>query len=95
MKLANEKKKEIESYLNLAIYYQQQKLEHKAKFLHDFWKIFEVEQKDLQLMKEESMAERVALSVLKCGEIKGTQAEKILASNEFASSNQLIRQLNA
>lgn len=45
-------------------------------------------------MKEEALAERAALSVLKSGEIKGTQAEKVLASNEFASTNSLIRPLN-
>ncbi|CDW80830.1 swi snf and rsc complex subunit ssr2 [Stylonychia lemnae] len=93
-RLAKQKRKEIEGQLNLAIYYQQQKLEQKAKFLRDFWKIFEVEQNDLALIKEESLAERVALSVLKSGEIKGTQAERILASNEFTASNQQIRQLN-
>lgn len=68
-----------------------QKLEHKAKFLRDFWKTFEVEKSELSLMKEEALAERVALTVLKSGEIKNTQAEKALISNEFSASNSLIK----
>ena len=39
------------------------------------------------MMKEETLAERVALSVLKGGEVKGTSAEKILVNNEFACSS--------
>jgi hypothetical protein len=45
-------------------------------------------------VKEETLAERVALSVLKSGEIKNTTTEKILSSNEFAASNSLLRTLN-
>jgi hypothetical protein len=41
------------------------------KFLREFWNIFEVEKKDLSLIKEEALAERAALSVLKSGEAKG------------------------
>lgn len=40
------------------------------------------------------MAERVALSVLKSGEIKGSAAERIMMQNEFASSSSMIRQIN-
>ena len=54
------------------------KLQHKAKFLREFWNNFEVEKKDLLLIREETLAERVALSVLKSGETKGTVTEKIL-----------------
>ena len=50
----------------------------KAQFLREFWEIEEIEQRDLELLREETLAERVALSVLKSGEIKGTQTEKAL-----------------
>ena len=36
-RLAKEKRKEIEGYLNLALYHQMKKLEQKAKFLRGFW----------------------------------------------------------
>lgn len=36
------------------------------------------------MMREETLAERVALSVLKGGEVKGTNAEKVLINNEFS-----------
>jgi hypothetical protein len=63
------------------------------KFLREFWNIFEVEKKDLALVKEEALAERVALSVLKSGEAKGHQVEKILGLNEFSSSKELLRDI--
>ncbi len=49
-----------------------QKLEYKAKFMREFWKTIDIEKRDLTIMKEENLAERVALSVLKSGEIRGT-----------------------
>jgi len=61
--------------------------------MREFWKSFEVEQNDFKLMKEEALAERAALSVLKSGEIKGTNAEKVLTQNEFAASSSLLKQL--
>lgn len=42
-RLAKEKRKEIEGMLNISLYAQLKKLEHKLKFLRDFWKIFEIE----------------------------------------------------
>lgn len=62
--------------------------------MKEFWQNFEVEQKDLSYIKEEALAERVALSVLKSGEAKGTAAEKVLSSNEFAAPKDLIKALN-
>ena len=38
------------------------------------------------------MAERVALTVLKSGEVKGSQTEKVLGTNEFSASSSMIRQ---
>ena len=37
------------------------------------------------------MAERVALSVLRSGELKGTPAEKILSGNEFSTLTSTMR----
>lgn len=37
-------------------------------------------------MKEEALAERIAVSVLKSGEAKGTSLERTLALNEFTAS---------
>jgi len=39
------------------------------------------------------MAERVALSVLRSGELKGAPAEKILSGNEFSTLTSTMRQL--
>lgn len=48
------------------------KMEHKADFMREFWQTFELEKKDMQLVREELLAERVALTVLRSGEVKGT-----------------------
>jgi hypothetical protein len=61
------------------------KLGEKASFLREFWTCFESDRRDMQLVKEELVAERVALSVLKSGEVKGAQVEKVLLGNELSS----------
>ena len=43
------------------------------------------------MAREELMAERVALSVLRSGEVKGTQAEKVLSGNEFSTLTSTMR----
>jgi hypothetical protein len=45
----------------------------------------------LYLAREELMAERVALSVLRSGEVKGSQAEKVLSGNEFSTLTSTMR----
>lgn len=80
--------------LNIVLYAQLQKLEHKLKFLREYWQIFEIEKRDLGLVKEEAMAERIALSMLKSGEAKGSSCEKMLGLNEFAASKEMLRELN-
>jgi hypothetical protein len=69
------------------------KLEHKAQFMRQFWQAFELERRDIYLAREELLAERVALSVLRSGEVKGTQAEKVLSGNEFSSLTSTLRPL--
>jgi len=68
------------------------KLEHKAKFLREFWTSFELDKKDMELSREELLAERVALSVIRSGETKGTQTEKVLMSNDLTSMAATLRQ---
>ncbi len=92
-RLIKAKRKEMERELDNAIYLQMRKLEHKAKFMRQFWQAFELERKDLYLAREEIMAERVALSVLRSGELKGAPAEKILSGNEFSTLTSTMRQL--
>lgn len=58
--------------MNLILYNQLQKLEHKSQFLREFWKSFELEMADIEVVKEETLAERVCLSVLKSGEVKNS-----------------------
>ena len=92
-RLAKQARTDIEKELDNMIYHQMKKLEHKAKFLREFWASFELDKKDMQLVREELLAERVALSVMRSGETKGTNAEKILAENEFSSMTSTMRSL--
>lgn len=46
------------------------------------------------MIREETLAERIALSVLKSGEAKGTQVEKMLSLNEFAANKELLKELS-
>jgi len=81
----------VERELDNAIYHQMRKLEYKAQFMRQFWQAFELERRDLYLAREELMAERVALSVLRSGELKGAPAEKILSGNEFSTLTSTMR----
>ncbi len=71
------------------------KLEYKAQFMRQFWQAFDIERRDLYLAREELIAERVALSVLRSGELKGTPAEKILSGNEFSTITSTMRMISA
>ena len=92
-RLAKQSRKDIERELDNVIYHQMKKLEHKAKFLREFWTSFELDKKDMELSREELLAERVALSVIRSGETKGTQTEKVLMSNDLTSMAATLRQL--
>lgn len=77
--MVKEKRKEIEGMVNQALYAQLAKLEHKMKFLREYWNIFGIEKRDLNLVKEEALAERLALSLIKSGKVKGVPSlEKTL-----------------
>ena len=92
-RLGKRARKAIERELDSAIYYQMKKLEHKARFLREFWSSFDLDKRDMELTREELLAERVALSVIRSGETKGTQAEKVLVGNDLTAVTSVIRQL--
>lgn len=92
-RLAKAARKEIESCLDDILYQQMRKLEHKSAFLRQFWSGFETEKREIKLGKEELLAERVALSVLRGGDLKGTSAERVLSGNEFSALTSTLRQL--
>ena len=85
-RLAKRARKEIEAEMNKIIFEQMQKLEMKFDYLRQFWQLIEGEKKDLQIAREESLAERVALSALKSGNYRNNESiEKSLWQNQFAS----------
>jgi vacuolar-type H+-ATPase subunit H len=90
-KLARQAKDELEREVDTLVYHQMRKLEHKAKFIREFWQSYELERRDMQMAKEELLAERVALSVLRSGEVRGTPAEKVLSGNEFSTLTSTLR----
>lgn len=92
--LADETRREIESHLDDVIYYQMRKLEKKSHFLRQYWSNFDLERRGLHLTREELLAERVALTVLRSGEVKGTSAEKVLTGNEFSIINSTLKAID-
>ena len=48
----------------------------------------------MQLVREELLAERVALTVLRSGEVKGTPVERVLANNEFSAVTTTLRPIS-
>ena len=85
-RLAKRARKEIEAEMNKIIFEQMQKVEMKFDYLRQFWQLIEGEKKDLQIAREESLAERVALSALKSGNYRNNESiEKSLWQNQFAS----------
>lgn len=56
--------------MNSIIYEQLQKVEMKFEYIRKFWGLFQLEKNDIQMQREECLAERVALSALKSGNYK-------------------------
>ena len=75
------------------IYDQMKKVESKAQFIRQFWQAFEMEKSDIQRVREEVISERVALTVLRSGDVKGSQTEKVLNGNELSSMNSTMRKI--
>ena len=69
-RLAKAARKDIEAEMNSIIYEQLQKVEMKFEYIRKFWGLFELEKNDIQMQREECLAERVALSALKSGNYK-------------------------
>lgn len=63
--LASQTRKQMEKEINNVLFSQLQKLEMKFEYLRKFKQLFEQEKKDIQMIREECLAERVALSALK------------------------------
>ena len=63
--LAKRTRKQMEKEVNNVLFSQLQKLEIKFEFLRKFKQLYEQEKKDIQMIREECLAERVALSALK------------------------------
>ena len=85
-KLAKRTKKAIEKELNKIIFEQLSKLELKFDHLSNFWSLYELEKKDLDMVREECIAERVALSTLKSGQFANQKQEKTLWKNQFVGA---------
>lgn len=95
-RLCKQARKNIENELNNMIFSQLSKLEMKFEFMKKFWTLYEQDKQDIKMVREECLAERVALSALKSSSANGmpTETEKQLWQNQFACSSQLLEQIN-
>ena len=93
-KLAKRTRKHIEKELNKIIYEQLNKLELKFDHLSNFWSLYDLEKQDLDIVREECLAERVALSTLKSGQFANQKQEKTLWKNQFASAQDLLTKMD-
>jgi len=66
-KLAGQKRREIDDLLNEVIYAQLKKLRAKMGFVRSFWDAYEIEGRELQLMQEQCLIERMAITQAKTG----------------------------
>ena len=79
---AKRAKKQMEKELNNVLFCQLQKLEMKFEYLKKFKQLYDHELQDIRMIREECLAERVALSALK-SQNQPTE-EKSLWQNQFA-----------
>jgi len=63
--LSKEKESEMESLLNDVIYQQMKKLKAQSEFITQFHEVYELQEQELAMAKEECLAERVAITMLK------------------------------
>ena len=68
-RLAKQARKEIKAELNKIMHTQLHKLEAKFAQLQELWQVFDMEIADIQSVREECLAERIALSTLKSQKI--------------------------
>lgn len=70
-KLAKRAKKQLEKEINSILLEQMQKVQIKFAQMRKIYSVFETEKQDLDMLREECLAERVALSAIKGGNFKG------------------------
>lgn len=87
-KLAKRTRKAIEKQMNKILLEQLSKLELKFDHLSNFWNLYDLEKRDLEIVREECIAERVALSTLKSGQ--NQDKEKTLWRNQFAGAQDML-----
>lgn len=79
----------MEELLNDVIYQQMKKIRAQAAFIREFESIYELQKQELLIMKEECIAERIAITKLKTiGNVGKIEPEhRVFAENEFAVSH--------
>ena len=77
------------------------KLKAQSEFISEFNEIYSLQEEELNMAKEECLAERIAITMLKADNnqtnSQGTAAQKkqheIFTQNEFAKSHNLIKEI--
>ena len=62
--------------MNKVIYNQMKKLKAQTEFISEFNEIYELQEEELNLAKEECLAERVAITMLKADTGSGSTDQK-------------------
>ena len=63
--------------MNKVIYNQMKKLKAQSEFIAEFNEIYELQEEELNLAKEECLAERVAITMLKADTGSGNTNQKL------------------
>ena len=87
--MAKEKRDEMEDLLNDIIYQQMKKIREQSAFIREFEGIYELQEEELLIMKEECLAERIAITKIKANGNKNIANEsiRVCEENEFAVSH--------
>ena len=84
--------------MNKVIYNQMKKLKAQTEFISEFSEIYELQEEELNLAKEECLAERVAITMLKAdissGSTDSKAQQEVFATNEFAKTHGLIKEIS-
>ena len=98
--LAREKFEEMEELMNEIVYQQMKKLRAQSAFVKDFEGVYALQEQELRLMREECLAERIAITKAKAamqaqqaqGRSAATAAHEnplqVFQDNQFAISHQ-------
>lgn len=85
--LAKEKHEEMEELLNDIIYQQMKKIRAQSAFIKHFEGVYELQDAEIATMKEECLAERIAITKIKASAVAASEAPKVFEDNEFACSH--------